>query len=173
MKERGIRHETTSPDTPKQNGNAEWLNQSLFNYVQTILIDSRLPLFLWPEVVNYMYIVHTKNCHSAYTLTNTTLYEVWYKKKPNVSIFQPFGCKVYVWNHSSNWKKFDTCAFEGVFVGYANIQKAYRIYLPFKQTIISSIHVCFDNRTNMGCSFSAKREIQFQYNTLFHHKLVI
>jgi hypothetical protein len=39
MKDRGIHHETTSPDTPKQNGDAERQNCTIFDRVYTILID--------------------------------------------------------------------------------------------------------------------------------------
>ena len=39
LKDRGICHETTSPDTPEQNGNAKRQNHSIFDRVCTVLID--------------------------------------------------------------------------------------------------------------------------------------
>jgi transposase InsO family protein len=74
LKDQGIRHETTSPDTPEQNGDTECQNQSIFDHVRTVLIDTGLPLFLWAEATNY--IVHTKNCNFTHALTNTIPYEV-------------------------------------------------------------------------------------------------
>ena len=54
LKDQGIHHETTSLDTPEQNGDAECQNRSIFDCVQTVLIDAGLPLFLWAEAVNYI-----------------------------------------------------------------------------------------------------------------------
>src|ERR1700728_1166773 len=164
LKDRGIRHETTSPDTPEQNGDAERQNRSIFDCVRTVLIDAGLPLFLFAEAVNY--IVYTKNRNSTSALTNTTPYEVRFNKKPDISQLCPFGCKAHVYDHSPNHKKLSPCAFEGIFVGYADSQKAYRIYIPEKRTVICSVHIHFDINTNMGTRFEAEGEIQFQYNSL-------
>src|ERR1700677_4671933 len=83
LKDRGICHETTSPDTPEQNGDAERQNRTIFNHVRTVLIDAGLLLFLFAEAVNY--IVHAKNHNSTSALTNTTPYEVQFNKKPDIS----------------------------------------------------------------------------------------
>ena len=164
LKDRGIRHETTSPDTPEQNGDAERQNRTIFDRVRTILIDAGLPLFLFAEAVNY--IVYTKNRHSTQALTNTTPYEVRHNKKPDISKLHPFGCKAYVYIHPKKRNKLSPRAIEGIFVGYADTQKAYRIYIPEKRTVICSVHVRFDENTNMGDKFQAEGEIQFKYNSL-------
>jgi hypothetical protein len=103
MKDQGIHHETTSPHTPEQNGDAEFQSWSIFDHVHTILINAGLLLFLFAEAVNY--IVHTKNRNSTSALTNTTLYEVCFNKKPDLSRLRPFGCKAYVYDHSPKRKK--------------------------------------------------------------------
>src|SRR6202050_343258 len=100
-----IHHETTSPDTPEQNGDAEHQNRTIFDCVHTVLIDAGLPLFLFAEAVNY--IVHTKNRHSTSALTNTTPYEVRFNKKPDISQLRPFGCKAYVYGRSPKRRKLD------------------------------------------------------------------
>ena len=164
LKDRGIRHETTSPDTPEQNGDAERQNRTIFDRVRIILIVAGLPLSLYAEAVNY--IIYTKNRHSTSALTNTTPYEVCFDKKPDISRLRPFGCKAYVYDHSPNRKKLSPRAYEGIFVGYADTQKAYRIYIPKKRTVICTVHVRFDVNTNMANSFQAEGEIQFQYNSL-------
>src|SRR5882724_4329012 len=164
LKDRGIRHETTSPYTPEQNGDAERQNRSIFDRVRTVLIDAGLPLSLFAEAVNY--IVYTKNRNSTSALTNTTPFEVRFNKKPDISRLRPFGCKAYVYDHSPKRKKLSPRAFEGVFVGYADSQKTYRIYIPEKRSVICSVHVRFDVNTNMGNRFRAEGEIQFQYNSL-------
>jgi hypothetical protein len=103
MKDRGIRFERSSADTPEQNGDAEHQNHTIFDRVRTVLIDAGLPLFLWAEAANY--IIYTKNRHATSALTNTTPYEVRYGDKPDISKLHPFGCKAYVYDHSPNRKK--------------------------------------------------------------------
>jgi len=103
MKDQGIHHETTSPYTPEQNGDAKRQNRSIFDRVRTVLINAGLPLSLFAEAVNY--IVFTKNRNSTSALTNTTPYEVHFNKKPDISRLRPFGCKAYVYDHSPNRKK--------------------------------------------------------------------
>src|ERR1700689_4215145 len=71
-----------------------------------------------------------------------------------------------VFIHPKNRKKPSPRASEGIFVGYVDTQKAYRIYIPSKRKIICSVHVKFDVNTNMGTSFKAEGEYQFQYNSL-------
>src|SRR3984885_5411233 len=164
LKDRGIHHETTSPYTPEQNGDAERQNRSIFDRVRTILIDAGLPLSLFAEAVNY--IVYTKNRNSTSALTNTTPYEVRFNKKPDISRLRPFSCNAYVYDHSPNRKKLLPRAYEGVFVGYADSQKAYWIYILKKRSIICSVHVCFDMNTNMGTSFQAEGEIQFHPDSI-------
>ena len=164
MKDRGIHFEKSSPDTPEQNGDAECQNRTIFDCVRTILIDAGLPLFLWAEAVNY--IIYTKNRHVTRALTNTTPFEVRYKKKPDISKLYPFGCKAYVYDHSPKRKKLSPRAFEGVLVGYAETQKAFRVYIPKKRSIVCSIHVKCDVNSNMSDSFQAEGEIQFLYDSL-------
>ena len=80
LKERGIHHELSSSYTPEQNGVSECQNRTLFDRVRTLFINSRLPLFLWPEAVNYM--TYTKNCHVTRSLQDSTPYEV-----RNIAVF--------------------------------------------------------------------------------------
>lgn len=164
LKDRGIRHEKSSPNTPEQNGDAERQNRSLFDRARTVLIDARLPLFLWAEAVNY--IAYTKNRNPTRALTNTTPFEVRYAIKPDVSKLYPFGCKAYVYLDAKKRNKLEGRATEGIFVGYADTQKAFRIYIPSKRTIAVTVHVRFDEQTAGGEMFQAEGEDQFQYNSL-------
>lgn len=47
----GVRHETTSPYTPQQNGVAERMNQTLTTTATTVLIESELPPSFWVEAM--------------------------------------------------------------------------------------------------------------------------
>ena len=124
LKDQDICHELTSPYTHKQNGLSECQNHSIFDHVCTILIDSSLPLYLWPEAVNY--VIHTKNHHVTCLLQDSTPYGICYGMKPDISAFHPFGCKVYAYNHLPEWNKLELHAIEGIFVGYLIIRKPFR-----------------------------------------------
>ena len=50
-----------------------------------------------------------------------TPYEIWKGKKPNISYFYPFGCKVFILNNGkNNLGKFDAKSDRGIFLGYSN-----------------------------------------------------
>ena len=53
FKEKEIRHETSAPYTPEQNGTAERTNRTLLDIVRCMLISSGLPSSLWAEAVSY------------------------------------------------------------------------------------------------------------------------
>uniref|UniRef100_A0A5S6Q707 Integrase catalytic domain-containing protein n=1 Tax=Trichuris muris TaxID=70415 RepID=A0A5S6Q707_TRIMR len=57
LKDNGIRHGSSVPDTPQQNGIAEHLNRTLVEKGRTMLIDAVLSTDLWAEAVgtaNYL-----------------------------------------------------------------------------------------------------------------------
>ena len=133
MKDRGIRFEKSSPDTPEQNGDAERQNRSIFDRVRTILIDAGLPLFLWVEAVNY--IIYTKNHHVTRALTNTTPFEVHYKKKLDISKLYPFGCKAYVYDYSSKRKKLSLKLLKVFLLGMQRHKRLFGSIFPRREAL--------------------------------------
>ncbi|KAL1939017.1 hypothetical protein VTO73DRAFT_10277 [Trametes versicolor] len=160
---RGIHLETTSPRTPEQNGIAERQNLSVFNRVRTVLIDSHLPLNLWGEAVNY--IVYTKNRNPTAALGGRTPYQVRFGHAPNISFLHRFGCRAFVYNDHPSRKKLDPRVHEGIFVGYSDTQKAYRVYFPSTRKLVTSIHVKFNDDVD-GC-VGALPEGEHNYGALF------
>ena len=66
------------------------------------------------------------------------IYEIWKVKKPNISYFHPFGCKVFILdNDKDNLAKFDV----GIFLSYSINSKAYRVYNTRTNVVEESIHV--------------------------------
>ena len=54
---KGLLHQTTSPDTPQQNGIAKRKNRLLLEITRVIMLESHVPTYLWPEAVataNYL-----------------------------------------------------------------------------------------------------------------------
>ena len=83
-------------------------------------------------VQNRIYIRH---------LLNKTAYELFKGRKPNISYFHQFGCICYVLNN-----KFDAKAQKGIFLGYSERSKAYRLYNSETLCVEESIHVRFDDK---------------------------
>ena len=84
LRKKGIRHETSAPRTPQQNGDAERDNRTIVEAARTYLYANRaFPLELWAEAVHCATYVSNRVLSS--TCTGITPYEAWYKRKPDVS----------------------------------------------------------------------------------------
>ncbi|GKE01800.1 retrovirus-related pol polyprotein from transposon TNT 1-94 [Tanacetum coccineum] len=79
---------------------------------------------------------------------NKTPYELMQDKKPDLTFFHVFGALCYPTNDNDDLGKLDAKVDIGIFVGYAPIKKAFRIYN--KRKIIEPIHVTFDELTTMA-----------------------
>jgi hypothetical protein len=63
--------------------------------------------------------------------------EAFFGKKPEVGHFQIFGCTTYSYVPSEKRTKLEPMAERGIFVGYSENSKAFRIYLPsLRKTIL-------------------------------------
>ena len=81
-----------------------------------------------------MYKRQQNRClHSA--LDSKTPEEVFSGKKPDVSHFRVFGCPVYSHVPKEKRNKLDASGKKGMFVGYNETLKAYRIYVPGQREV--------------------------------------
>ncbi|GJZ36662.1 retrovirus-related pol polyprotein from transposon TNT 1-94 [Tanacetum coccineum] len=71
-------------------------------------------------------------------------------KKLDLSFFHVFGALCYPTNDNDDLVKLDAKANIGIFVGYAPVKKAFRIYNKITHKIIETIHVTFDELTAMA-----------------------
>lgn len=141
-REVGIKRESTTLHTPEQNGVAEWKNCSIVEVVCAMLHDQGLPKFLWVEAGNTTVYVQNRCSHQA--LDSKTLDEIFTGKKPDVSHFRIFGSPVYF--HVLKEKRSKLGAFwkKGIFVGYSENFKGYRIYVASQKEVEISYDVTFD-----------------------------
>ncbi|KAH9658003.1 hypothetical protein KPL70_023317 [Citrus sinensis] len=75
---------------------------------------------------------------------NKTPYELWKDRKPNIGYFKVFRCKCFILNKKDNLGKFDSKFDVGIFLGYSNSSKAYRVYNKRTLVVEESMHVTFD-----------------------------
>ena len=72
--------------------------------------------------------MHVQNRTSHRVLENKTPEEVFFSKKLEVSHLRIFGCLVYIHIPKEKMTKLDPSGKKGIFVGYCESSKAYRIY---------------------------------------------
>ncbi|GJW66331.1 zinc finger, CCHC-type containing protein [Tanacetum coccineum] len=134
----GIIHETTAPYTPQQNGVAERKNRALKEMVNSMLSYSGLSEGFWGEAM-------LTACYLLNRVPNkrnkTTPYELWYKKRPNLSFLRVWGCRAVVRLPDPKRKTLGEKGIDCIFVGYAEHSKAYRFYViePNDSVSINSI----------------------------------
>jgi hypothetical protein len=66
------------------------------------------------------------------------------RKKPEVSHIKIFGCLVFIHIPKEKRNKLEPSEKKGIFVGYCEVSKAFRIYIPGKNHIEISRDVTFD-----------------------------
>ncbi|GJX93411.1 retrovirus-related pol polyprotein from transposon TNT 1-94 [Tanacetum coccineum] len=132
----------------KQNGVVERRNRTLVEAARTMLIFSRLPEFLWAEAVATT--CFTQNRSIIHTRHNKTPYELLRGRKPNVEYFHVFGSLCYPTNDRDDLGKMKPKADIGVFIGYSETSRGFRIYNRRTKKIMETIHVKFDELTAMA-----------------------
>jgi transposase InsO family protein len=142
FKSEGIRHELTMPYSPQQNGIAERLNRTLCTKARCMLRSAGLGLGFWAEALSTAnYIRNRSSCDSC---DGKTPYEIWYGRTPCVSYFKVFGCCAYAQiSKERRTGKFSERAVRGIFVGYEENRRGYRIWDLAKKCVIHSRDVKF------------------------------
>ena len=107
--------------------------------------DQDLPMHLWAEAARIAVYVQNRTPHRV--LENKTPKEVFSGKKPEVSHLRIFSCLVYIHIPKEKRTKLDPSGKKGIFVGYSESSKAYRIYFPRLKKIDINRDVTFDEDT--------------------------
>ena len=87
-----------------------------------------LSMYLWGEAA--MTTIYGQNKSPHRILKDMTLEEAFSRKKPNVEHLRIFGCPVYFHIPKDKRKKLEPPGKKGIFMGYIESSKAYRIYIP-------------------------------------------
>lgn len=136
LKKHGIARRLSAPYTAHQNGIAERKNRTLVEKARCMMLESKAPMCLWAEAVytaNYL-----SNRSINQNIDNQTPFERWVGRKPCVNHLYIFGAKAFVLKKGKYVSKFSSKALPGMFTGYSEVSKAFRIYVPSKKTTIIS-----------------------------------
>ncbi|ESK83587.1 retroelement pol polyprotein [Moniliophthora roreri MCA 2997] len=127
----------------EQNAVSESFNCTSAGLVHTVLINSKLPLFLWNKAWWYAGYCLNHAMQGLSCLKEMTAHQILTDSKAHGCDFHPFGCKAYVFDRN---------------------QKAYRVYLPGKHTMVTLIHIKFDHLSFFDASIRDKEEYKWLYN---------
>ena len=146
---KGIRHETSCPYTPQQNGLAKRKIEDLMNKCRALIEQAHLPKNLWGFAE--MTIVHLINRLATKNLNLNNPIEVLGKLFPkarlkNGLIPRVFGCACYVHTPRLSPHKLSVKALKCVFVGYSNTQKGDKCYHPLTKRVIIAKDIVFNEQ---------------------------
>nr|GEV44574.1 hypothetical protein [Tanacetum cinerariifolium] len=113
---KGIKTEFNNVRTPQQNGVAERRNRTLIEAARTMLVDAKLPVTFWVEVVNTACYVQNR---------------VLVNKSQNKTPYELFN------------GKFEAKGDDGYFIGYSMSSKAFRVFNKRTKRVKENLHVEF------------------------------
>jgi hypothetical protein len=120
----GVQHHYSVSYIPQQNNIVERRNQTVVGMARALLKQRGMPTVSWGEtMVTTVYIL---NRLPIKALNGMTSYEAWHGRKPAVSHLWVFGCLAFT-KKLGHIDKLDDRSTPGVFIGYAEGSKAYRI----------------------------------------------
>ncbi|GJU97095.1 integrase, catalytic region, zinc finger, CCHC-type containing protein [Tanacetum coccineum] len=118
-------------------------------YILMIVDDySRYTWVLWAEAIATT--CFTQNLSIVHTRHNKTSYELIHGRKPNVQYFHVFGSLCNPTNDRDDLGKMKPKADIGIFVGYSESSRGFRIYNRQTKKIMETIHVKFDETPAMA-----------------------
>jgi hypothetical protein len=154
--EAGIEHQFTAPYTPEQNGVSERRNRYIMEMVRCMLHEKNLPKMFWAEAANTA--VFLQNRLPTKLLEEKTPFEVWYDNKPSLSFLKIFGSICFVHIPQIKRDKLDKKAMQGIFVGYSDVSKAYKVYHPQTQKMVITRDVHFHEEKQWDWGDSQRNE---------------
>lgn len=81
-------------------------------------------------------VVYVLNRTSSFTRPRTTLYEAWWGIKPSLNHLRIFGCSAFIHAEKHTRTKLQPKSRPGMFVGYSDESKAYRVWDFTKDKIV-------------------------------------
>jgi hypothetical protein len=92
--------------------------------------------------------------------------EKFTRKKPEVSHLKIFGCPVFIRIPKEKRNKLDPSGKKGIFVGYCEVSKAFKIYIPSHHQIEISRDVTFDEDVTLNKSNLCQLEEVYEQEPL-------
>ncbi|POM76995.1 Hypothetical protein PHPALM_5696 [Phytophthora palmivora] len=141
----GIEVQPTVRYAHQTNATAERANRTIVTIGRSMLLNEVLTIeFTWWRVEKSRI---DKNRLPSPKSPDKTPFEIVYKSKPSVKHMRVFGCRTYILTPREKRLKWDPKAREGIFLGYEEVSKAYRVYDIEAGKVVISRDVNFDEST--------------------------
>ena len=137
---------------------AERKNCSIVGAARAMLHDQSLPFFLWVEACSTAVYVLNRSLHRA--LGCKTPEEMFTGKVPKIGHFRIFGCLTYSHLPFEKRIKLEAKGERGIFVGYDETLKAFRIYLPAHRKVVVRREVKFEEEKAFRRSLDSEMQDQ-------------
>jgi hypothetical protein len=119
-------------------------NITIEESIKEMMNDHNLSMFLWGEAVMIVVYVHNRSPHRI--LKKMTREEALFGKNPSVEHLRIFGFLVYIHVSKDKRKTLEPSRKKGIFIGYNESSKSYRICVPGQQKVEINIDITFDER---------------------------
>jgi hypothetical protein len=106
-----------------------------------MMCDQDPPTSLWAEATSTAVYIQNRIPHAI--LGEKTPEEAFTSEKPEVGHLRIFVCPVYIHVPKQKRTKMEPSGKKGIFVGYSETSKAYKIYVPGQRYIEVSRDVTF------------------------------
>ena len=143
--DQGIEQQVTVPYAHLTNGTAERAIRTIVTIGRSMLHYAKLDKCFWAEAA--MTAIYIKNCLPSPKHQDQTPLEIINGLRPSVKHMRVFGCRAFVLTPKEKRSKWDPKAREGLFMGYEEVSKAYRIYDIEADQVVISRDVTFDEST--------------------------
>ena len=131
--ELGIVYEISSPYTPEHNGIAERYNRTLQKGALMMQHKLNLSNQFWVSTIHTVNFVRNRVLHQRIGISP---YQAFWRRKPSVDwLHHTYGCKCWALIPKAVQKKGQYKLVEGIFVGYFDDSKAYKIWVPCTHTV--------------------------------------
>lgn len=162
-----IKHETSAPYVPQQNGLVERAVQSINNSARVMLLASQLPAKLQHEAIRTScYLMNRMPTKRS----KITPYERFTGRAPFIGHLVRFGEPAHMIINGRHLRKFDARTVECNIVGYTRRRNTYRAWVPSQDKVVETCDVIFaphkSGRKDHNVGMTSTEKVEIDHPTI-------